>query len=1170
MPAELPVPGAALIAAWRSAAALLLVLAALAGTGRLVAEEAPPPAAPAVITTAGDFWLLGEPERKMPRPVRMEFTATYFDSHWNLLWGEAEGATFYLPTLGSTLPIKSGQRIRWEGTVVPSKGFDGKTLKVTVLADNVWPTPLPTAGRLDDIGALDARWVELEGHVVGQSDADPAHAVYQIMSDNRLVTLRLYISDTAPVPQLVGARVRVRCVYVATRDPAGKVAQVDCWTAQLTDIEVLDWLADDPRFKLPRTMIDRLESVAAAPWVRLIGKVRAQDSGKSLTLRDESGQFVIAAEQPEALPADTVIEIIGRPVLRDLGWTITDALYRKTGPGGAVYGRGLYGPGQAPLRLRLAEQVLQLSPDQAEKRHPVTLRGVVTWWDDRAQFFYLQDASSGVCIRREPGRAESLPVGTSVVISGVTVRGPSVPEVELLSATNLGTLALPPARKVSLEQALSGAEEGRRVEMRGYVRQVTQEEGWTRLDLTAATGEFMAYLPPDDSLNQLRGAMVRVQGVCVALTGSSQELAGVRLWVQNRQGVMVDEAGSADPFARAVQSIAGLRQFSVLQAPNTRVRVTGMTLLQQTGRYLYLQDGSGGLYVLTRESWATKPGEWIDVVGVPGWAGNRLVLREAVWRTAPAGSPIEPREIADPSRLDATLDTRLVRLRAILQQAGRKGAEHRLTLEANGRRFNATLPAEANWQPPEPGSVLTLTGVYVLEFDEYRQPDDFRLEMRHPADLVLLTRPPWWNVQRIFYMAGGLGLCSLLILAWVVALRRRLRAQAEQISRQLEKETRLHSELERTTRLESLGVLAGGIAHDFNNLLTAILGNLGLAAMDKRVMAAAGDCISEAERGARRARDITQQLLTFAKGGDPVRSAVLLPDVVSEAAGFARHGSRVRFEFDYPPDLPPADVDAGQISRVVHNLVINAVQAMPEGGIVRIGLVAVTLGPKEVGTLEPGHYIRMTVADTGRGIPAENLAMIFDPYYSTKAKSENSGLGLATVRSIIKKHNGHIEAESHVGQGTTFRIWLPAARENPAASAEAAPRPSPSAPARILVMDDEEVIRRVAGRMLSLAGHETVFTADGAEAVRTYLAARKGGRPFDLVIFDLTVPGGMGGKDALAELRKFDPEIRAVASSGYSSDPIMAHPADYGFRSALPKPYDIPDLIRAVGEARRP
>ena len=1148
---------------------LRLVILLLAAGGRLISQDAPPPANPAVITNAGEFWSLSAADKQKPQPVRMELTAYYYDAGWNLFWGESADQVCYLPVRGRTLAIKSGQRILLEGTVVANEGFDGQRVKVTVLADNAWPTPRPTAGRLDDHATLDARWVEFTGHVFGQSEPDPTHALFQILSDNQLVTLRLQLSGTDPVPLLLGARIRARAVYVATRDPAGNLQQIDCWTAQSTDIEVLDWLADDARFKLPRTMIDRLEAAEAEPWVRLIGQVQAQDLGKTLTLRDESGQIVVTTAQPEALPAQTRVEIIGRPTVNELGWTLTSAIYRKAGSTGLISGLGLYGPGQAPSRLRLAEQVLQLSPDQAEKRYPVTLRGVVTWSDERAHFFYMQDASSGVCIRRDPARGEALPSGTSVTITGVTVRGSSVPEVELLEASNLGTMALPPARKISLEQALSGTEVGRRVEMRGYVRQVSHEDGWSRLSLTAATGEFTAYLPPEDGLNQLRGAMVRVQGVCVAVTGGGQELSGVRLWVQNRDAVIVDEAGTADRFARATQSIASLRQFGMLQAPNSQVRVTGMVLLQQSGHHLFVQDGSGGLFVLTRETRVVQPGAWIDLVGIPGRAGNRMVLREATWRSAPAGDPIAGAELTEADRLDPALDSRLVRLRAGLRLVEREGAQYRLTLEARGRRFNATVPAPAGWLPPEPGSELALTGVYVLLFDVYRQPDDFRLELRTVADLELLARPPWWNERRTLYVAGGCGVCMLLILAWVLALRRRVRIQTELIRRQLEKETRMQGELERTTRLESLGVLAGGIAHDFNNLLTAILGNLGLAAMDKRVMAAAGDCISEAERGARRARDITQQLLTFARGGDPVRTSVLLPDVVSEAAGFARHGSNVRFEFDYPPNLPPADVDAGQISRVVHNLVINAVQAMPDGGVVGISLASVTLGPGEVGTLGPGHYIRLTVTDTGRGIPAENLARIFDPYFSTKANGGNSGLGLATVRSIIKKHNGHVEVESRVGHGTTFRLWLPAAREKSPVTSGAL-HPSPSAPARILVMDDEEVIRRVAGRMLALAGHETVFAADGETAVRTYMAADQAGRPFDLVIFDLTVPGGMGGKEALAELRKFDPEIRAVASSGYSSDPIMAHPAGYGFRSSLPKPYDIPDLIRAVGEARRP
>ncbi|HEY8993853.1 MAG TPA: ATP-binding protein, partial [Lacunisphaera sp.] len=561
-------------------------------------------------------------------------------------------------------------------------------------------------------------------------------------------------------------------------------------------------------------------------------------------------------------------------------------------------------------------------------------------------------------------------------------------------------------------------------------------------------------------------------------------------------------------------------------------------------------------------------GATVEAAGLPGFDGSRLVLREAKVRRGALKLEAVPLRLDLPGEMQADADACLVRVRARLSQVSRQNDQWRLTFQAGGTTFDALLPTP-DWVPLVPGTELDLTGVYLLEFDESHRPRSFRLQLRSPADLAILALPPWWTASRALAVAAGLALCSAFGIFWVVLLRRRVKAQTEQIRLQLEKETRLQTELERSSRLESLGVLAGGIAHDFNNLLTAILGNLGLAAMDKRVMAAAGDCISEAERGARRARDITQQLLTFAKGGDPVRTAVLLPDVITEAASFARHGSNVRFDFDYPPDLPPGNVDAGQISRVIHNLVINAVQAMPDGGVVSIALASVSIGPGEVDALPPGGYLRVTIADTGNGIPPEHLSRIFDPYFSTKSKAGNSGLGLATVRSIIKKHNGHIEVESQVGRGTTFRIWLPVAQQEVVSSSRP-PFGSPmTGPARVLVMDDEDVIRRVAGRMLSLAGHEAVFVADGAEAIRSYTAARQAGRPFDLVVFDLTVPGGMGGKEALQELLKIDPNIRAIASSGYSNDPIMANPHAYGFRTSLPKPYDIPDLVRAVDEARR-
>ncbi|HWA24442.1 MAG TPA: ATP-binding protein [Lacunisphaera sp.] len=1138
---------------------------------RLQAQAAAPAAVTpgATITSGGDFWSVSNEDRRKPQTVRMELTVLYYDPQWKLLWAESGGQGVYLPCRGESLAIRSGERVRLEGTVVPADGFAGELIKATVLDADAMPAPLSLAGRVGEVARFDARWVEGEGYVFVQSDPDPTHVLFVLLCENQVISLRMQINGTDPIPQLVGARIRFRGAYVATRDATGGIQQLDCWTSRRGDVELIDWLADDKRFKLPRTVVDDLEA-AKQPWVRVVGKVRAQEMGKSLTVRDETGQITITTQQPEMLAENAAVEVIGRPVSTPAGWTLRDALFRTTGRAGQAVAT-LLGSGQAPLRLRLAEQVLKLPGDEAEKRYPVTLRGAVTWSDERADFFYLQDASGGVRVRYKPGQGSMLGAGSSLAFSGVTVRGPFVPEVELIEAAYLGTVAVPPVRSITLEQALSGAEEGQRVEMHGYVRQVLPESGWTRLDLTTLTGEFHAYLPEDKSLEDLQGALVRVRGVCNALVNANRELIDIRLWVQGRSAVSVDETPPTDPFSVSLQTIAGLRQFSSTQLTNRRVRLAGQVLLHEPGRYLYLQDETGGLFALTRGNERLHAGDRVEVVGFAGRAGNRVILREASWRSGGAGPAIKPQPLTEMNVPQAAVEAHLVEVQAVLRQVVTEGTQTKLIMQAGDVVFDAILHDVTGWVAPVTGSRLELTGVYVLEFDEYRQPRGFRLELRAATDVRVLALPPWWTARRTGYVFGGLLLVIALVASWSIVLRRRVKAQTEQIRLQLEKEARLQSELERSSRLESLGVLAGGIAHDFNNLLTAILGNLGLAALDKRAMEAAGDCIAEAERGARRAKDITQQLLTFAKGGDPVRKSVNLPDVVKESANFARHGSKVRFEFDYPPDLPPGDLDAGQISRVVHNLVINAVQAMPDGGVVSIALAAVKLAPSEVDMLPAGTYLRLTISDTGQGIPPDHLPKIFDPYFSTKDKAGNSGLGLAAVRSIVKKHQGHIDVESKVGRGTTFRVWLPAtAQQQVPRVATAAPWTTRGpGPARVLVMDDEDVIRRVAGRMLSLAGHEAVFASDGAEAVKTYTALRASDHPFDLVIFDLTVPGGMGGKDALQELLKADPSIRAIASSGYSNDPVMANPRTYGFCTTLPKPYDVPDLLKAIEEARR-
>jgi len=386
---------------------------------------------------------------------------------------------------------------------------------------------------------------------------------------------------------------------------------------------------------------------------------------------------------------------------------------------------------------------------------------------------------------------------------------------------------------------------------------------------------------------------------------------------------------------------------------------------------------------------------------------------------------------------------------------------------------------------------------------------------------------------------------------------------------------RMEEELLKAQKLESVGVLAGGIAHDFNNILTAILGNIGLAKMYAEPEGKVHARLAEAEKASLRARDLTQQLLTFSKGGAPVTQTASIGDLVRDSASFAVHGSPVRLEFSIPPDDPsatdrtfasrqtlwPVEVDEGQISRVVNNLVINAVQAMPEGGAIRIRAENVTVEAKQVPALEAGRYVKVSIEDPGIGIPGEQLPKIFDPYFTTK--EGGSGLGLAASYAIVKKHKGLLTVESELGVGTTFRIYLPASGKEVRARAETGSLP-PTGTGRVLVMDDEEVVREVAAQMLSHLGYEADSAGDGAEAIELYVDAKESGRPYAVVIMDLTVVGGMGGKEAIRRLRVIDPEVKAIVSSGYANDPVMASFEAYGFNGVVAKPFRIQELSETL------
>ncbi len=392
----------------------------------------------------------------------------------------------------------------------------------------------------------------------------------------------------------------------------------------------------------------------------------------------------------------------------------------------------------------------------------------------------------------------------------------------------------------------------------------------------------------------------------------------------------------------------------------------------------------------------------------------------------------------------------------------------------------------------------------------------------------------------------------------------------EMLRREIVDRERMEQELLKAQKLESLGILAGGIAHDFNNLLTSIMGKISLAMLDLKPEERPYQQLEGAEKASRRAQDLTRQLLTFSKGGTPVKKITSISESIREAAGLALWGARVKCEFFIPPDLWYADVDEGQISQVVHNLVINADHAMPTGGTITIRCENKTISGSSESPLKPGDYVMISVQDHGVGISNEHLSKIFDPYFTTKQKG--SGLGLATSYSIIRKHGGHILAKSQLGKGTVFVIFLPAAKvlKAPKMTDEARLL---SGTGRVLIMDDEEDVRQTTGDVLKRLGYSVEFAADGAQAIELYQKARETGTPFDAVIMDLTVPGGMGGREALEKLLVIDPEVTAIVSSGYSNDPVLADYNRYGFSGAITKPFRISDLgemLHAVVRTKAP
>ncbi len=372
----------------------------------------------------------------------------------------------------------------------------------------------------------------------------------------------------------------------------------------------------------------------------------------------------------------------------------------------------------------------------------------------------------------------------------------------------------------------------------------------------------------------------------------------------------------------------------------------------------------------------------------------------------------------------------------------------------------------------------------------------------------------------------------------------------------------LEEELFKIKKLESIGVLAGGIAHDFNNILSSILGNIELAGHRTEKDPKTAYLLQSAQQATLRAAKLTDQLLTFAKGGDPVKEVLELPELIKSSADFILYDTSITCRHSFSEPLWHVNADSGQLSQVIQNILLNARHALPGDGE-----IVITCRNIDDASSEPflnadtGEFVRITIQDNGIGIPKEHMDKIFDPYFTTK--QEGSGLGLAICHSIINKHDGYLAVDSSPGQGTAFSIYLPAV--HPPEQKKPCPDPGPLCrSARIMVMDDEEMLRSVLKSQLKALGHEAILVENGDQAIATYQEQQEKCQPIDAVIMDLTIPGGMGGQEAARKLLQIDPKAKLIVASGYSNDPVMANFRNYGFQAAVTKPFDLKELDCAI------
>jgi signal transduction histidine kinase len=810
------------------------------------------PVSTRVLTNIYEIWEMPQERRSESYPIKTEVMIYYFDAEWSIAWGVCQGRPAFLPLADCPTPLKPGQRVAIDGVIVPNRErFDWDKTKVRVLEDAVELKAQPVRNLNGNPVELKGRLLLVEGLIDVLLDG-PTHLTFTLLAGDTAAKAYVIKDKDGTLPRFTeGDFVRMKCVYSPQFDRDGNVSDLSLFVPRPADIEVIGSLKTDPRFAGPVTPAEMIrDDTPTNNMIHVNGIVRSHEPGKWVTIWDNTGQVMVQSRQTQPLRFGDRIEAIGNAFDLGVQQGLRNGLYRLASPTNQ--------PASAPASptLRLAEQVRDLSREEAGRHLTVNLRAIVTWSHPETPFAYVQDASGGIRVVNPKWETrESSKPGMIVTVRGQVAEGDFVPVVTNVVLSRVGYWNQEEGKQVTLEQAMTGVEDGRWVEMRGFVRAVTNVNGLTRLDLSTSSGEFKVLTPASQSFDYLQGSIVRVQGVCSAVANARHQLTGIQILAPEVKYIQVDEPAPDDLFAVPLRSLDSLRRFNMQNALNQRVRTSGTVVLHTPGRYLYVQDGADSVFALSQQQEALRPGDRVEVVGFPGNQGQKFLLREAAYRRVAIGAEPDPVQLPGTHSVSVDLEGLLAKADGILLNKVQKDGEARLLIQSKDSTFEASLGPSATdatqrLRDLELGSRLAVTGVYEVQNDDYGKPRSFVLRLRSWKDVRLLQQPPWWTLARLLWVLLGVIGVSLIALIWGLLISRknklleqaqgdlqvandRLELRVEERTRELQQQVaakeRARAELAETqeslmlaSRQAGMAEVATGVLHNVGNVLNSV------------------------------------------------------------------------------------------------------------------------------------------------------------------------------------------------------------------------------------------------------------------------------------------------------------------------------------------------------------